>query len=171
MESFLRDLRFVVRSMTRTPSFFVIIVATLALGIGATTAIFSVVNGVLLRPLPYPQPDRIVRVWQLNKNGGDVQFSDPNFNDVRAESRSLASMAEFQDLGTVSVSSTHDPVRAHLATASSEFFSILGVHPLVGRMFVPEEQHVGAAGAVLVSQGFWQRALDGTPSALGMVLT
>jgi predicted permease len=171
MESFIRDLRFVARSMTRTPGFFIIVVATLGLGIGATTAIFSVVNGVLLRPLPYPRPERIVRVWQLNKNGGDVQFSDPNFNDVRAESRSLAPMAEFQDLGTVSVSSTHDPVRAHLATASSEFFSILGVHPLVGRMFVPEEQHVGAAGAVLVSQGFWQRVLDGTPSALGTVLT
>ena len=171
MESFIRDLRFVARSMVRTPGFFIIVVATLGLGIGATTAIFSVVNGVLLRPLPYPQPERIVRVWQINKNGGDVQFSDPNFNDVRAESRSLAPIAEFQDLGIVSVTSAHDPVRAHLATASSEFFAILGVRPLVGRTFVPEEQHVGAAGAVLVSQGFWQRALDGTSSALGMVLT
>jgi len=171
MESFIRDLRFVVRSMARTPSFFVVIVATLALGIGATTAIFSVVNGVLLRPLPYPQADRIVRVWQINKNGGDVQFSDPNFNDVRAESRSLASMAEFNDFGTVSVTTAHDAVRAHLAAASSEFFSILGVHPIIGRTFVSEEQHVGAAGAVVVSEGFWQRALEGTPSALGRVLT
>ncbi len=170
MESFIRDLRFVARSMARTPGFFIIVVATLGLGIGATTAIFSVVNGVLLRPLPYREPDRIVRVWQVNKNGGDVQFSDPNFNDVRAETRTLASMAEFNDLGTVSVTTTHDAVRAHVAAASSAFFSILGVHPLVGRAFVPEEQHVGAPGAVVVSQGFWQRALDGTPSALGTVL-
>ena len=170
MESFIRDLRFVARSMARTPGFFIIVVATLGLGIGATTAIFSVVNGVLLRPLPYPQPDRIVRVWQINKNGGDVQFSDPNFNDVRGESRSLAPMAEFQDIGTVSVSTAHDAVRAHLATASKDFFSILGVHPILGRTFVPEEQKLGAAGAVIVSQGFWQRAFDGAPSALGAVL-
>src|SRR5215471_7483895 len=108
MESFIRDLRFVARSMARTPGFFLVVVATLGLGIGASTAIFSVVNGVLLRPLPYPQPERIVRVWQINKNGNDVQFSDPNFNDVRVESRSFASMAEFNDLGTVSVSTAHD---------------------------------------------------------------
>ncbi|HEY2376750.1 MAG TPA: ABC transporter permease [Gemmatimonadaceae bacterium] len=171
MESFVRDLRFVARSMARTPGFFITVIATLGLGIGATTAIFSVVNGVLLRPLPYPEPERIVRVWQINKNGGDVQFSDPNFNDVRAESRSFGAMAEFTDNGTVSVTASHDAVRAHLATASSEFFSILGVRALVGRTFLPEEQHVGAAGGVVVSQGFWQRALDGAPSALGTVLT
>ena len=170
MESFIRDLRLVARSTARTPGFFIIVIATLGLGVGATTAIFSVVNGVLLRPLPYPQPDRIVRVWQINKSGGDVQFSDPNFNDVRAESRSLV-MSEFNDLGMVSVSTAHDAVRAHVGTASKDFFSILGVQPLVGRTFVPEEQHVGAAGAVVVSQRFWQRVLDGAPSALGTVLT
>src|SRR5690242_20379028 len=97
MESFLRDLRFVARSMARTPGFFIIVVATLGLGISATTAIFSVVNVVLLRPLPYPHPERIVQVWQLNKNGGDVQFSHPNCVDVRDKSRSFAAMAEFTD--------------------------------------------------------------------------
>jgi predicted permease len=170
MDSFFRDLRFVARSMAKSPGFFVIVVATLGLGIGATTAIFSVVNGVLLRPLPYPQPERILQVWQVNKNGGDVQFSDPNFNDVRAESRSLASMAEFTDNGTVSVVTTRDAVRAHVATVSREFFSILGVQPVLGRGFVADEQRVGAPPAVIVSQGFWQRALGGAPSALGAVI-
>src|SRR5438046_3251676 len=149
MDSFLRDLRFVARSMARTPGFFVIVVATLGLGIGATTAIFSVVNGVLLRPLPYPEPERIVRVWQVNKNGGDVQFSDPNFNDVRSESRSLAAMAEFTDNGTVSVVTTRDAVRAHIATVSRDFFSVLGVQPIPGRMVVADEARVGAPPAVI----------------------
>src|SRR5947209_10353425 len=108
MDPVLRDLRYVWRTLTRVPGFFVVTVATLGLGIGATTAIFSVVNGVLLRPLPYPQPERIVQLWQINKNGGDVQFSDPNFIDVRAESRSLRAMAEFSDNGTVSVATSHD---------------------------------------------------------------
>jgi predicted permease len=170
MDSFLRDLRFVARSMAKSPGFFVIVVATLGLGIGATTAIFSVVNGVLLRPLPYPQPDRILQVWQVNKNGGDVQFSDPNFIDVRAESRSLASMAEFTDNGTVSVVTTRDAVRAHVATVSRDFFSILGVQPVLGRGFVADEQRVGAPPAAIVSHGFWQRALGGAPSALGAVI-
>jgi predicted permease len=170
MDSFLRDLRFVARSMAKSPGFFVIVVATLGLGIGATTAIFSVVNGVLLRPLPYSQPERIVQVWQVNKNGGDVQFSDPNFNDVRADSRSLASMAEFTDNGTVSVMTTRDAERAHVATVSRDFFSILGVQPVLGRGFVADEQRVGAPPAVIVSQGFWQRALGGAPSALGAVI-
>ena len=170
MESFLRDLRFVARSMAKSPGFFIIVVATLGLGIGATTAIFSVVNGVLLRPLPYPQPDRILQVWQVNKNGGDVQFSDPNFNDVRAESRSFASMAEFTDNGTVSVVTTRDAVRAHVATVSRDFFSILGVQPVLGRGFVADEQRVGAPPAAIVSHGFWQRALGGAPSALGAVI-
>jgi predicted permease len=170
MDFFLRDLRFVARSMAKSPGFFVIVVATLGLGIGATTAIFSVVNGVLLRPLPYPQPERIVQLWQVNKNGGDVQFSDPNFNDVRADGRSLASMAEFTDNGTVSVVTTRDAVRAHVATVSRDFFSILGVQPVLGRGFVADEQRVGAPPAVIISQGFWQRALGGDPSALGAVI-
>jgi predicted permease len=171
MNSFLRDLRIVARSMARSPGFFVIVVATLGLGIGATTAIFSVVNGVLLRPLPYPQPERIVQLWQVNKNGGDFQFSEPNFIDVRGESRSLRAMAEFSDNGTVSVATSHDAVRAHVATVSSEFFGVLGVQPVLGRTFVPEEQRVGASPAVLVSQGFWQRVLGSDPSALGTVIT
>jgi predicted permease len=120
--------------------------------------------------LPYSQPERIVQVWQVNKNGGDVQFSDPNFNDVRADSRSLASMAEFTDNGTVSVMTTRDAERAHVATVSRDFFSILGVQPVLGRGFVADEQRVGAPPAVIVSQGFWQRALGGAPSALGAVI-
>jgi putative ABC transport system permease protein len=97
MDSFARDLRYVWRTLVRAPGFFLVTVATLGLGIGATTAIFSVVNGVLLRPLPYPNPDRVVLLWQVDKKGRDFNFSDPNYVDVRGESRSFAARAEFHD--------------------------------------------------------------------------
>jgi len=171
MESFLRDLRFAARAIARTPGFFVVVVAMLALGIGATTAIFSVVNGVLLRPLPYAHPDRIVEVFQLNKKGNDAAFSEPNYQDLRASNRSFDGMALFHDWGTTSaVMPSGDAVRARHAVASRDFFTMLGVQPILGRSFVSEEQQVGGSPAVIVGQGFWQRVLGGSPSALGMTL-
>ena len=168
MDSFARDLRYVWRTLTRTPGFFIVTVATLGLGIGATTAIFSVVNGVLLRPLPYPTPERIVLVWQVDKKGRDFNFSDANYVDVRTESRSFDALAEFHDWGTVSaVVGDGDAVRAQHAVASKEFFRILGLAPVIGRTFVPEEQRVGGDPAAVVSYGFWQRMLGGSAAALG----
>ncbi|HKN65593.1 MAG TPA: ABC transporter permease [Gemmatimonadaceae bacterium] len=167
MDSFARDLRYVWRTLVRTPGFFLVTVATLGLGIGATTAIFSVVNGVLLRPLPYPDPDRVVLVWQVDKKGRDFNFSDPNYVDIRDESRSFAALAEFHDWGTVSaVVGTGDAVRARHAVASKEFFRVLGLQPVLGRSFVPEEQQLGGDPAVVISYGFWQRTLGAAPSAL-----
>jgi putative ABC transport system permease protein len=170
MDSLLRDLRYVWRALTRAPGFFIVTVATLGLGIGATTAIFSVVNGVLLRRLPYPQPDRIVQVWQVGQSGNDFNFSEPNFIDVRAESRALGPFAEFTDNGTVSVATATDALRAHAASVSRDFFTILGVQPMLGRTFVPEETREGGAPAVIVSSAFWHRALEASPAALGTTL-
>jgi putative ABC transport system permease protein len=171
MESFLRDLRFAGRAIARTPGFFLVVVTMLALGIGATTAIFSVVDGVLLRPLPYAHPERIVEVFQLNKKGNEAAFSEPNYYDLRASSRSFDGMALFHDWGTTSaVTPSGDAVRARHAVASRDFFTILGVQPILGRGFVPEEQQVGGSPAVVVSQGFWQRVLGGSPSSLGTTL-
>ena len=84
MESFVRDVRYVTRALLRTPAFFTVTVITLALGVGATTAIYSVINGVLLRPLPYRDPERIVQLWQLGERGGQSQVSDPNYDDWKA---------------------------------------------------------------------------------------
>ena len=164
----MRDLRYAWRTLARSPGFFLIVVITLGLGIGATTAIFSVVNGVLLRPLPYARPDAIVQLWQVDKKGNDFNFSDANYKDVAATSRSFAALAEFHDWGTVSaVAGGGDAVRAHHAVASRDFFNVLGVRPVLGRTFVPEEQQLGASPAVVISQGFWQRVLGSAPSALG----
>jgi predicted permease len=170
-EGWMQDVRFAARQLRRSPGFFTVAALTLALGIAASTAIFSVVNGVLLRPLPYPAPDRIVQVFQLDKNGRQMHFSDPNYADIRAQSRSFVAIAEVSHQGNVTVTGTAEPVLARLALASRDFFSVMGVKPLRGRLFVPEEQQENGARAVVVSYRFWQNNLGGSESAQGATLT
>src|SRR3990172_1825379 len=135
-------------------------VATFAVGIGASTAIFSVVYGVLLRPLPYPEPERIVQVWQIFEEGKRGRLSDPNFADLHERNQSFDAFAEFA-WGVTSVVGGDEPVRIQTANVSREFFEVLGVSPQLGRAFVEEELREGGSPAVLVSYGFWQRRLDG----------
>lgn len=171
MESFVRDIRYVTRALLRTPGFFAVTVITLALGIGATTAIYSVINGVLLRPLPYPDPDRIVQLWQVGENGGLSQVSDPNYDDWTAGTRSFAAMAQFTDGGIVSVAGASEPVRVRVAVIGSDFLKILRTQPIRGRAFALDEQREGGAHAVLVSERFWTRYLGGRSNLAGTTLT
>ena len=171
MESFIRDIRYVSRALLRTPGFFAVTVLTLALGVGATTAIYSVINGVLLRPLPYPEPDRIVQLWQLGERGARGQVSDPNYDDWKAGTRSFAAMAQFTDGGITSVSGASEPVRVRVAAVSREFLTVLGVRPMRGRAFAPEEQREGGARAVMVSHRFWQTNLGGRSDLTAATLT
>src|ERR671916_1845776 len=129
MDALRHDLRYALRSFLRSPGFSAVSVLTLALGIGATTAIFSVIYGVLLRPLPYPDADRIVRVWQIDKDGNQMSVSDPNFADWQAETRSFAALAQVQGPAPTSVSGDVEPVRASTAAVSRDFFRVLGVRP------------------------------------------
>jgi putative ABC transport system permease protein len=170
MDSFLRDLRYATRGLLRTPGFFAVAVLTLALGIGATTAIFSVIDGVLLRPLPYPDAERIVQLWQVGEKGGHGQVSDPNFEDWRTQTRSFAAMAEFNSGGVVSITGVGEPVRARAADVSRGFFEVLGVQPEGGRLFTDDEMRLGAAPAVIVSHRFGQQQLGGGRAALGRTL-
>lgn len=163
MDALRHDLRFALRSFLRNPAFSTITVLTLALGIGATTSIFSVIYGVLLRPLPYPEAERIVRVWQLDKDGNRMDVSDPNFADWQTQTRSFTALAQVQGPGPASVSGDVEPVRVPAAVVSRDFFRVLGVQPVAGRGFAPEEQQQGAAPTVLVSHRFWQQHLGGTP--------
>jgi putative ABC transport system permease protein len=164
------DLRYSLRTLSRSPGFTLATALTLALGIGATTAIFSVVDGVLLQPLGFPQPERIVQLFQVFPKGGKGNFSDPNFADVAAQSQSFSALAEFTSLGSISVSGGAEPVRAHLAMVSKDFFAGLGVAPASGRLFVAQEQQPGGSHAVLVSHGFWQRVLGGVQDLSGLQL-
>lgn len=166
MRTILQDLRYALRTLKRAPGFTAIAVLTLALGIGASTAIFSVVNGVLLRALPFPEPDALVRVWQVGEGGGRGTVSYPNFEDLRDRSRSLEAMAVYSS-SELSVALGEEIRRISLAQVSPDFFEVLGVRPMVGRLPSPEEWRWEAPPAAVVSHGFWQRRLGGTPDALG----
>jgi len=169
MDALFQDLRFTLRQLLRNPGFTAMAVGTLALGIGATTGIFSVVNGVLLRPLPYPDADRIVRVFQEDAEGRRMNFAEPNFLDVRERSRSFDAIAQVSG-AVVSVAGGDEPARVVSATVSEAFFRVLGVEPFLGRGFLPEEQVFGGSPAVVVSYGYWERYLGGDPDVTSRLL-
>lgn len=169
MDMLHQDLRYAVRTLRRSPAFTTVAVLTLALGIGAATALFSVTYGVLLRRLPYPEPERIVQLWQINEQGGQAWVSDPNFADWVEQSRGFVAMAQFQP-ATATVITGDEPVRTPAARVSRDFFAALGVQPIRGRGFLPEEQHEGAAPAAVVGHAFWQRHLGGDPNLAGKTL-
>jgi len=158
IERFTQDLRYGFRILWKSPIYALVSVLTLALGIGASTAIFSVIYGVLLRSLPYDKPERIVQVWEVNSMGRQMPFADPNFEDMRAQASSLQGMAEMHS-DEVPVSVGDEPDRVRVASVSKDFFSVMGVQPVMGRLFAPEEQHFGAARTALVSYSYWQRHL------------
>ena len=161
VETFLQDARFALRILRKSPSFTLVSVLTLALGIGATTAIFSVVYGVLLRPLPFHNPQQIVRVWEQNDTGGRMRFADPNFEDARAQNHVLSGMAAFDD-GLSTITGHSEPARRQVAYVSRDFLNVMAVQPVFGRSFAPEEQRPNAPAAALVSYAYWQQALGAT---------
>jgi cell division protein FtsX len=134
---------------------------TLALGVGATTAIFSVVYGVLLRPLPYRNAHQIVRLWEQSDTGDHLNFADPNFDDVREQNRSLQGMAEYDEL-LETVSGANEPTRTKISYVSRDFFRVMEVQPVLGREFAPDEQRFDAPPVALVSYSYWKQALGGS---------
>jgi len=161
METILQDLRYGLRLLRKAPGFTAVAVLTLALGIGATTAIFSVVYEVLLRPLAYEKPDQIVRLWEVNASGHRVNFADPNFSDFRAQNHSLQGLAEYA-AWPESVSGGSAPTRTMVATVSRDFFPLMRVVPVHGRSFAPDDARLGAAPTALVSFDYWREYLHGT---------
>jgi predicted permease len=162
MLTFLGDFRHSLRAFAKSPGFTAVAVLTLALGIGASTAIFSVVDAVLLRPLPYPRPQQIVRLWEQAPNGHRMQFADPNFDDLHSQNHTLAFMARYGE-GLTAVSGGSEPVRANAAVVSAEFFETLGVVPLRGRTFAADEFRIHGSPAAVVSYRYWQRYLAAAP--------
>ena len=158
MNSLWMDLRYALRTLAKDRGFTAVAVITLALGIGANTAIFSVIDAVLLRPLPYPQPNQIVRVWELSARGHRMNLADPNFEDLRVQNHTLSALAEYE-YGTASISGGSEPLRANVADVSKEFFDAFGVQPFLGRTFAPDELHVHGSPAIIVSYGYWRQYL------------
>jgi predicted permease len=168
-EAFLQDTRFGLRMLRKNPGVTAIIVLTLALGIGANTAIFSVVNGVLLRPLPYRDPNRLVILSEGTKQRPDMSVSFPNYRDWTVQSRSFEQLAAFGP-AIFNLTSYGRAERIQGRVVSSGFLATLGVRPIRGRDFQPEEDQAGAPPAAILSYGLWQR-LGGDEQLVGQTLT
>ena len=167
LETLLQDLRYGVRMLRKNPGFTAVAVVTLALGIGATTAMFSVLSAVLLRPLPYQDPGQLVHIYETDPGGGFSQtpVSYPNFLDWRAQNHVFESMAAY-DGATFTLMGPKEPIHVEGLVASADLFSVLGVKPMLGRGFLPEEDQPGHH-VVVLSHDLWKRRFNSDPSVLG----
>jgi predicted permease len=165
-----QDLRYAIRQFLKTPGLTAVVVITIALGVGANTALFSVVNGVLLNPLPYPQPEQLVALRESKANFEFGSIPYPNFRDWRKDNRTFSSMAVWRN-SAFSLTGKGEAEQVSGQFISSDFFSIFGVNPLMGRMIAPGEDEIGAAPIALISEGLWRRKLGSAPDILGKGIT
>ncbi len=163
----MNDLRYAFRQLLASPGFTAVAILTLALGIGACTAIFSVVNGVLLRPLDYPQPDRIVVLRETNlPQFPEFSVSPPNFLDWQKQTKSYSSLAAYSG-DQINLTGEGEPQRLIGVKATADYFKVYGVQPVLGRTFLPEEDAVGKNHVVVLSNPFWQRVFGGEKNVIG----
>jgi putative ABC transport system permease protein len=168
LETLFQDLRFGARMLFKNPGFTLIAVVTLALGIGANTAIFSVVNAVLLRALPYPEPGRLVRFWESNPGRGWLEFaaSAPNFADWRKQQSVCEQLAAYE-FNNFNFTGSGEPERVAALRVTANLFSVLGVAPAHGRNFLPEEEQSGRNHVAVLSDGLWRRRFGADPNLIG----
>lgn len=167
-----RDARHAVRMLAANPGFTLVAVLTFALGIGVNTAVFSVFNGVLLEPLPYPDPDRITMVWMDNRRQAIKEdiTSYPNYRDWREQNQSYAHLAAFTD-STFSLTGADEPERVLGAQTTANFFDVMGVQPILGRLFTEANETPGQDFVALIGEGLWQRRYGGARDVLGKTIT
>jgi predicted permease len=170
MGTLIQDLRFGLRMLRKSPGFTAVAVLTLGLGIGANTAMFSVMQGVVLAPLQYVNPDRLVMIWENNPRFPRTWVSYPNFRDWQRSARSLQQMAAFRQEG-VDFAGPGTPEHLNGKEISSGLFSTLGTELTLGREFSPEEDRFGGTPVVIISNRLWRNRFDGSPKALGKSLT
>src|SRR5271155_4058301 len=164
LQSVLSDCRYALRQLGKNPGSSAVMIFTLALAIGASTAIFSVVYGVLLRPLPYADANRIMAIFEVTAKGTPARLADPNFGDFRDQNRSFGAIAKYDNYVT-SISGTGQPTRSMIAHVSPRMLTVFGVHPILGRDFSDGDGKQGAARTALVSYGYWRQEL-GAPAEL-----
>jgi putative ABC transport system permease protein len=173
MNTLLQDIRYGLRMLLKQKGFTAVAIVALALGIGANTAIFSLVNGVLLRPLPYPDADQIVYFEGRNPEKGitNSNISVPDYNDWAKQEQLFASIAIFSAGNGTLTDSNAEPERVPRAGVSSSFFTVLGVQPTLGRSFVPEDDRPEGDLAAVLSEGLWRRRFGGDPTIIGKPIT
>jgi len=173
MRTLIQDLRYGARMLARNPGFTGVAVLALALGIGANTAIFSVVNAVLLRPLPYPDSDRLVTLWGTNPAvgfSGPATICEPNYQEWRDQNRVFDRIAGFR-WETANMTGAGEPARLIGSAVTSSFFPLMGARPALGRAFSPDEEQAGHDNVVLISHSLWQKHFGSDPSVVGKPIT
>src|SRR6185503_5058272 len=172
MSTLIHDLRYGVRILLKQPGFTIVAVITLALGIGANTAIFSLVNSILLRPLPFRDPDRLVRMLQASPKLGLSSWgvSQADFAAYREQNRSFESIAIYNTTAT-NLTGAGEPERLPMTTVTADFFKVFGVNPLLGRTFIEGEDAQGKNQVCVISHAFWQRRFGGDQNVVGKRLS
>jgi predicted permease len=170
LERLNQDVRYGLRMLVKSPGFTAVAILTLALGIGANTALFSVVNGVLFNPLPYPNPAQLAWLAESKPNFATGSISFPNFRDWQKNNRSFSAMGAYRPY-SYSLTGWGEAEQLRAVFVTSEFFSTLGVNPAAGRLFAPGEDEIGAAPIAVISGGFWERKFGSSPDAVGKSLT
>jgi len=170
MQTVFEDLRYSLRLLRRSPGFTIVAGIALALGIGANTAIFSVVNGVLLRPLPYPEPGRLMMVYETSREFSHSSVAYPNFQDWQRENHSFTDIAAFRG-DDFNFTGSGQPEHLSGEYVSAGFLSVLGVNPLLGRNFSPQEDQQDASGVVILGYGLWKRRFGADHNILGRSMT
>src|SRR5215212_10333547 len=170
-----QDLRYGFRMLLKRPGFTVVAVVTLALGIGANTAIFSVVNAILLNPLPFPSPERLVALGQTSPEGRAAlsNFSFRNYADLREQSKTFERLAAYYN-GNLTLTGQGEAARLRVTVATSDLFPLLGASPAFGRVFLPEEDNPGGGSAgrpAILGWDCWQRYFGGDPAVVGRAVT
>lgn len=166
LERLMQDLRYGIRMLLKSPGFTVVAILTLALGIGANTALFSVVNGVLLKPLPYPHPEQLVWLAESKPNFDTGSISFPNFRDWEKDNRTFTDMAISRGY-SFNLTGLGETEQLNARFITSDFFNVLGVKPLIGRAFAPREDDIGAPPIVMISEAVWRRKFSASQEALG----
>lgn len=166
IETIGRDLRYACRSLRKSPGFTVVAILTLALGFGATTAVFTVVNGVLLRPLPFPDPGRLFLISYQSKDG-PLEYRpglyDKDYLEYQQHNQSFEQIATFNE-GSSALTGAGDAVRVPTAVVTSSFFHVLQISPAIGRPFLPEEDHAGSNRVALLSDRIWRSRFAANPN-------
>lgn len=171
MGTMMQDIRYALRSFRRNPGFAAIVILTLGLGIGMNTAIFSVVDGVLLTPLPFDDADRLVWGYSTFSGGNNASVSPPDFWDYRDQSTAFAALSARRGGGSYALTGMDKPEQVRGQTITAGFFEALGAAPVLGRLFLMEDESAATSKIVVISYGFWQRRFGGEASVIGRTLT
>lgn len=167
LPSFMQDLRYALRRLARQPGFSALVVLTLGLGIGANAAIFSVVDAALLRPLPFQNPGQLLQLWETESAEGHFPLTGQDYLDWRAQNRTFSDLAVYSHQKSMNASGSGEPERVSVVETQSNFFSLIGVSPLLGRTFLAGEDQAGRNRVALLSYAFWQSHFGGRADAIG----